>query len=63
MSEIGQLSLLQELDLVKNSIIGTLPTDFGNLENLQIFPSEWSVFTVIISTEMEKLMGLEEWGK
>jgi hypothetical protein len=61
-SEIGKMTMLQEIHLVNNRLSGYLPTEIGNLENLRVFSTEWCAFNGTIPSEIGRLTRLDEFG-
>lgn len=62
-TEIGMMSVLQDLDIQNNGLTGTLPSEMGNMESLRTLRSERVRFTGSIPSEFGRLSRLEEWGK
>ena len=61
-TEIGNLSNLKELYLIRNSLSGSIPTEIGNLSNLKVLNLYVNSLSGSIPTEIGNLSNLEELG-
>lgn len=67
-SELGELSMLEEIYLSRNNLTGEYPASLGQLSKLSLlwlfdnslkgpFPSSWSELTNLVNVEMQQMTG------